>query len=62
MRMVNAQEIQELYKRCGLEGNGIGQIRQDINRGNLNSKLNSDFSNIYGKTFANTSSNATLMK
>lgn len=62
MRMVKAQEIQELYKKCGLEKKSIGKIRRDINIGNLNSKLNSNFSNIYGKTFANTLSNATLMK
>ena len=60
--MANAHEIQELYKKCGLVENSIGQVRQNINMGNLNNKLNSNFTNIYGKTFSNTLSNATLVK
>jgi len=59
MQTVSMQEIQTLYSRCGLAADGIGQVRREIHTGSLNNKLNSDFSNIYGK---NCSNNVTITK
>lgn len=46
MKTISASEILQLYKRCGVDGNGIGNARTNINTGSLDNKLNTNFSYI----------------
>ncbi len=41
-------EIEMLYKQCNVPVNG-NKVRKTINTGRLNTCLNTNFSNIYGK-------------
>lgn len=52
MKRVDISEIRALYDSYGVK-NDLQQVRTSLNRGNLNKRLNSDFSNIYGKEFSN---------
>lgn len=52
MKRVGMNEIKELYDRYGVKNNQQ-KVRSVLNRGNLNKRLNSDFSNIYGNSFVN---------
>ena len=62
MQNVTVQEVEKLYEACGIKNASIGQIRQEINRGTLNNRLNSDFSYVYGRDVSNNFSNITVKK
>lgn len=47
MKTITIDEIQNLYKKCGLEIIGNQLIRTEINTGTLNNKLNADYSFLY---------------
>lgn len=55
-----SKDIRQLYKKCGIDANSF-QVNNVLNRGNLNSKLNCDFSNVYGSTFSNSSGNSDVI-
>lgn len=59
MKTVETREIMDLYKSYGVD-NRNANIRTTLNRGNLNKKLNCDFSNIYGKSYTNSYSSNSL--
>ena len=61
MKTIDTREIQELYELCGLDAGKIDHIRGSINLGKMNSKLNSDFSHIYGNSSSNNLTNMTIV-
>lgn len=62
MPKTSIEEIESLYKKCGLFPGDTQEIRREINQGNLNNNLNTNFSNIYGKYNTNTFSSSTIVK
>ncbi len=61
MKTIDTREIQELYDLCGLDAGKIVHIRDGINLGKMNSKLNSNFSHIYGNSSSNNLTNMTIV-
>lgn len=45
-------EVQRLYNQYGVK-NDKQSIKTVLNRGNLNKKLNCDYSNVFGKMISN---------
>lgn len=43
MDTIKIEEIMQLYKKCGLNGNDYHPIRTTINSGPLNNTLNSNY-------------------
>lgn len=41
MKIIEFEEIKDLYKKCGLSNNQNYVMRTDLNMGTLNNKLNS---------------------
>ena len=62
MKMAMAIEIEELYKKCGVEYDKDCNVRTEIHQGNLNNVLNTNFSSVYGKSVSNNFSNMTIVK
>ena len=65
-KMSRAAEIDKLYKQCGLkyaeDYEMRTNMRTEMHKGNLNSVLNTNFSNIYGKNISNNLNNMTIRK
>lgn len=53
-------EIKKIYELCRV-GKFKTDVKNKINRGNLNKKLNCDFSNVFGNNSAVTYTNYTSM-
>lgn len=62
MEMAMAIEIEELYKKCGVEYGKACNVRTEIHQGNLNNVLNANFSSVYGRSVPNNFSNMTIVK
>lgn len=62
MAKTSMHDIEKLYRQCGAILEGSPAIRRDVNQGTLNNRLNTNFSNVYGRCGINSVSGSTITK